>query len=151
MTDGISPHQRARYERVAERFVNRFDANGNGQIDAKERRHEHLFGGGGSDPSFAIDGTVFLVHSTSTVKADLLDGKLVDEADANGDKAATPGELVDAFLAKHDANGDGVTTKAELKADGAWSKRAFRQDLKAHTKTIDTTRDNWTMGRLGGS
>lgn len=148
MTEGISPDRRAAYERVATRFVNKFDANGNGQIDPKERKHEHLFGSGGSDPSFAIDGTLFLVHSTSTVKADLLDGKLVDEADANGDKAATPGELVDAFLKKHDKDGDGVTTKAELKADGAWSKRAFKKDLQAHTKEIETTRDNWHMGRF---
>jgi hypothetical protein len=151
MTDGISAHDRAKFERVAERFVKKFDANENGQIDPAERKHEHFLPVGGSDPSFAIDGTMFVMHSTSTVKADLLDGKLVSEADANGDKAATPGELVDAFLKKHDTNGDGVTTKAELKADGAWHKRDFRQDLKSHTQTVETTRDNWQMGRFSGS
>jgi hypothetical protein len=151
MPDGINPNRQAALERIADRFVRKFDANDNGQIDPKERRHEHMFGEAVTQPSFAIDGTNFMMQNISKVKVDVLDGELVDEADANGDKAATGKELVGSFLKKHDGNGDGVTTKAELKADGVGSKRDFRQHLKAHTKEIETTRHNISMGRLSGS
>ena len=147
--DGISPGQRQRLERVAERFVAKFDANGNGQIDGNEHVHQHLLPLAGGDSSFAIDGTVFIAHSTSTHKADMLDGKLVTEADCSGDGAASPAELVDDYLGQHDTNQDGTTTKAELKADHAGTKRDFRQFLRSHTTQVEVTRDNWTMGNLG--
>jgi hypothetical protein len=151
MPDGISPNRHQALERMADRFVRKFDANENGQIDPKERRHEHLFGEAVTQPTFAIDGSNFMMQNISKVKVDVLDGMLVDEADFNGDKSATGKELVDSFLKKHDGNGDGVTTKAELKADGANSKRAFRQHLKSHVSETETTRYNMSMGRLSGS
>ena len=148
--EGISPKFEHKLEKTAERFIKRFDRNDDHLIQPKEQQAKHTRPDSSSQPVVAFSGENVFFMQAGTAKADVLDGKLFTSADTSGDKALSSKELVGDFLKKHDTNHDGTTTKAELKADDADSKRALRKELRAQTHEVTVDDTTSFFGRLGG-